>query len=85
MASTKNNSLVKHSSDPKALRISTVEAVALLLSELKEDSVVTDALIEAVKVNNQALIHSLSVRPKNALPESKEKSTFTIITQSSIQ
>ena len=62
---------VKHSSDPKALRISTVEAVALLLSELKEDSVVTDALIEAVKVNNQALIHSLSVRPKNALPESK--------------
>ena len=54
---------VAKSSNPKALRVSTVEAYSLLLSELGEREEVTSALVSAVVVNNLALEHNISVRP----------------------
>ena len=42
-------------SDPDALRISTVEAVALLLEELGEPPRTTAAIVQALLVNNAAL------------------------------
>ena len=46
---------VAQSSDPAALRICTVEAYALLLSELGEANAHTRAFVDAVVVNNDAL------------------------------
>lgn len=43
------------SGDPEALRICTVEAYALLLEELGEPAATTQALVEAVIINNRAL------------------------------
>ena len=61
---------VQKSADPLALRVSTVEATALLLKELGESDRVTQALVDAVVVNNQALESSLLVRPAQGLPNS---------------
>lgn len=46
---------VAQSSDPEALRICTVEAYALLLSELGEAASRTRPFVDAVVVNNEAL------------------------------
>ena len=46
---------VLQGSDPDALRISTVEAVALLLEELGEPPRTTAAIVQALLVNNAAL------------------------------
>ena len=46
---------VAQSSDPEALRICTVEAFALLLTELGEPEVKTRAFVNAVITNNDAL------------------------------
>lgn len=62
---------VAQSSDPKALHICTVEAFALLLKELGEWDATTDKLVAAVIVNNEALVHSIRVRPEGGKPTSK--------------
>jgi hypothetical protein len=62
---------VEQSSDPKALHICTVEAFALLLKELGEWDDTTQKLVAAVVVNNEALVHSMSVRPEGGKPTSK--------------
>ena len=49
--------------DSKAMRTSTVEAFALLLSELGERKEITCQMIDAVRINNLALKHDVSVRP----------------------
>lgn len=46
---------VRQSSDPAAMRICTVEAFALLLTELGEGEAQTKAFVDAVVVNNGAL------------------------------
>ena len=48
-------SSVAKSADPEALRICTVEAFALLLEELGEETACTRKFVEAVVVNNEAL------------------------------
>lgn len=60
----------KHGDDPKALRVCSVEAVALLLRELGERAETVDALVAAVVVNNEALSSSLAVRPAGGMPVS---------------
>ena len=65
----------KHSKHSK-IRISTVEAYALLLSELGENDNVVNALIQSVVINNDALKHSLLVRPKGGQPKSKTSGAF---------
>ena len=50
-----SDNLVKKSTQPKALRICTVEAVALLLVELGESTIVTDSIIQALRLNNKVL------------------------------
>ena len=65
-----SSATVKKSENPSALRICTVEAFALLLQELGESKKVTAALVAAVLVNNDALKHSLSVRPESGMPRS---------------
>lgn len=45
-------------SDPAALRICTVEAVALLLEELGEPKATTTALVAAIEANNAALANT---------------------------
>jgi len=62
---------VLRSKDPKALHICTVEAYALLLKELGESKRITDGLVAAVRVNNDALLHSIRVRPESGMPTSK--------------
>ena len=62
---------VLQSKNPRALHICTVEAYALLLKELGESSTVTQALVDAVRVNNEALVHSIRVRPQSGVPTSK--------------
>ncbi len=54
---------VRNSSDPEALHICSVEAFALLLQELGELDRATKSLVQAVEINNLALVHDLSVRP----------------------
>ena len=46
---------VAQSADPEALRICTVEAYALLLTELGEPESITRPFVEAVVTNNEAL------------------------------
>jgi DTW domain-containing protein YfiP len=62
---------VEQSSDPKALHICTVEAFALLLKELGEWDETTQQLVAAVVLNNEALVHSMSVRPEGGKPTSE--------------
>mmetsp|Transcript_18341 Transcript_18341/g.39955 ORF Transcript_18341/g.39955 Transcript_18341/m.39955 type:complete len:322 (+) Transcript_18341:50-1015(+) len=54
---------VRNSSDPDALHICSVEAFALLMKELGEPEPTTQALVEAVEINNRALVHDIHVRP----------------------
>lgn len=67
---TSSRTTVLQSKDPKALHICTVEAYALLLKELGESSHITDRLVDAVRVNNDALVHSIHVRPESGMPTS---------------
>ena len=67
---TSSRTTVLQSKDPKALHICTVEAYALLLKELGESSHITDRLVDAVQVNNDALVHSIHVRPESGMPNS---------------
>lgn len=68
---------VAKSKDPNALHICTVEACALLLRELDGDgdtscaNEISDSLIRAVRINNDALVHSTDVRPTSGVPTSK--------------
>ena len=57
--------------DPEALRICTVEAYALLLTEVGESSSVVDALVGAVLTNNQALQGDVNVRPEGGMARSE--------------
>jgi DTW domain-containing protein YfiP len=82
---TSSAQTVANSKDPLALHICTVEAYALLLKELgvvvlgvsppsddgDDDDDVTDALVKAVTINNDALVHSIDVRPVSGIPTSK--------------
>ena len=58
---------VAASAQPEALRICTVEAVALLLRELGEVHVATAALVQAVELNNDALRGAAALRPTSGL------------------
>ena len=74
-SSQKSNSSSSSSSSSssvklEALRISTVEAISMLLSDLGEHESVVNGLVQAVEINDNALIHSLKVRPKSGLPKS---------------
>lgn len=68
---------VAKSKDPNALHICTVEACALLLRELDGDGTtscandISDSLIRAVRINNDALVHGADVRPISGVPTSK--------------
>ena len=65
---------VRNSSDPDALHICSVEAFALLMKELGEPEMTTQALVRAVEINNLALVHDVSVRPPPPLQEKKKNS-----------
>jgi len=69
---------VRNSSDPNALHICSVEALALLMKELGEWEQTTKALVKAVEINNLALVHSLDVRPPAQDNETKRKEQSAI-------
>lgn len=57
-------------SDPAALRICTVEAVALLLEELGEPQTTTRTLVQAIEANNNALACVPGAGP-NPIPDGR--------------
>tara|TARA_B110000211_G_C13737707_1_gene403134 strand:+ start:102 stop:599 length:498 start_codon:yes stop_codon:yes gene_type:complete len=63
--------LQQNSKDPQALRICTVEAVALLLSELGEIPIVSESILQGLRVNNAALKrqNQLQVKVVSIIPE----------------